>query len=142
MKQTKWIMSNRRKITNLHSDIMWWYNVMQKHMTQNKAYTGTRRPEHHGKIHLHSNCSICILISVPPPRVRDSLCVSVENGVLLLAVELLAAVLEPAVPSGGRLSSGGNWKGRETGTKPPSIPKPRGRDGAELSRLLLPAVET
>lgn len=65
-----------------------------------------------------------------------------ENDALLLAAETLAAALDPAVPSGGRFSSGGNWKGRDTGTRPPSIPKPRGRDEGELSRLLLPAVET
>lgn len=65
-----------------------------------------------------------------------------ENDALLLAAEPLAAVLEPAVPSGGRFSSGGNWKGKDTGTRPPSIPNPIGRDGAEPSRLPLPAVDT
>lgn len=60
---------------------------------------------------------------------------------MLLAAEP-AAVLEPAVPSGGRFSSEGNWKGRDTGTRPPSIPNPRGRVEAEPSRLPLPAVET
>lgn len=59
---------------------------------------------------------------------------------MLLAAEPLAAVLEPVVPRGGRFSSGGNWK--DTGTRPPSIPNPRGREEAEPSRLLLPAVET
>lgn len=73
---------------------------------------------------------------------RHSLWVRVENGALLLAVEPPAAVLEPAVPSGGRFSSEGNWKGRDTGTRPPSIPNPRGRDEAEPSRLPLPAEET
>lgn len=75
------------------------------------------------------------------PRVRHSLWVRVENDALLLAAEP-AAVLEPAVPSGGRFSSEGNWKGRDTGTRPPSIPNPRGRVEAEPSRLPLPAVET
>lgn len=74
--------------------------------------------------------------------VHHSLWVRVENDALLLAAEPLDAALEPAAPSGGRLSSGGNWKGRDTGTRPPSIPKPRGRDVAELSRPPLPAVET
>lgn len=45
-------------------------------------------------------------------------------------------------PGGGKLSSEGNWKGRETGTRPPSIPKPSGREGpAEPSRAL-PADDT
>lgn len=74
--------------------------------------------------------------------VHHSLCVSVENAALLLAVEPLAAAPEPAVPRGGRFSSGGNWKGRDTGTRPPSIPNPRGRGEAEPSRLPPPAVET
>lgn len=77
-----------------------------------------------------------------PLRARHSLWVRVENDALLLAAEPLAAVLEPAVPKGGKFNSGGNWKGSDTGTRPPSIPKPRGRDGAEPSRLPLPAVET
>lgn len=76
------------------------------------------------------------------PCVHHSLWVRVENGALLLAAEPLAAALEPAAPSGDRFSSGGNWKGRDTGTRPPSIPKPRGRDEAEPSRPLLPAAET
>lgn len=76
------------------------------------------------------------------PRVHHSLCVRVENGALLLAAELLAAVLEFAALSEGRFNSEGNWKGSDTGTSPPSIPNPIGRDEAELSRLLLPAVET
>lgn len=29
---------------------------------------------------------------------------------------------------GGAKLSRGNWKGRETGTRPPNIPKPRGTD--------------
>jgi len=45
--------------------------------------------------------------------------------------------VEAVVERVGRLSSG-SWKGRET----PSIPKPSGREGAEPSRLLPPAVET
>lgn len=76
------------------------------------------------------------------PHVRHSLWVRVENGALLLAAEPLAAVLELAAPSGGRFSSGGNWKGRDTGTRPPSMPKPRGRDEGVPSRLPLPAAET
>lgn len=40
------------------------------------------------------------------------------------------------------MSSEGNWKGRETGTRPPSIPKPRGRgEVIELKRLLPDAVD-
>lgn len=41
---------------------------------------------------------------------------------MLLAVEPLAVVLEAAVPIEGRVSSEGNGKGRDTGTRPPSIP--------------------
>lgn len=82
------------------------------------------------------------IVSIFVPCVDHSLCVRVENDALLLAAEPLAAVLEPAVPSGGRFSSWGNWKGRDTGTRPPSIPNPRGRDVAEPSRPPLPAVET
>lgn len=33
----------------------------------------------------------------------------------------------PGAPAGLKLSNGGNWKGSETGTRPPNIPKPRGR---------------
>lgn len=47
----------------------------------------------------------------------------------------------PGAPGGLKLSSGGNWKGSETGTRPPSIPKPRGRAGG-LPRRGVPAVET
>ena len=73
----------------------------------------------------------------------DWLCHSLwvrENAelLLLLVEEPLAPVLEPAVPpNGGRFKSEGNWKGRDTGTSPPNIPKPSGRDGAEPRRLLL-----
>lgn len=74
--------------------------------------------------------------------VHHLLCVKVENGALLLAADPLAATLEPAAPSGGRFSNEGNWKGNDTGTRPPSIPKPRGRDEAEPSRPLPPADET
>lgn len=75
------------------------------------------------------------------PHVHHSLWVRVENDALLLVAEPLAAALEPAAPR-GRFSSEGNWKGRDTGTRPPSIPKPRGRDEAEPSRPPLPAAET
>lgn len=60
---------------------------------------------------------------------------------LLLAVELLAVVLMPAVLRELRLSREGNWKGNETGTRPPNIPKPRGREDDEPKRELLPEVE-
>lgn len=55
--------------------------------------------------------------------------------------ELLGLVETPEVAvettDEGRFSRFGNWNGRETGTSPPNIPKPRGRDGpAELSRVL------
>lgn len=73
---------------------------------------------------------------------RHSLWVKVENAALLLAAELLVAVLEPPVPSWDRFSMGDKWKGRDTGTRPPSIPNPRGREEAEPSRLPLPVVET
>ena len=43
---------------------------------------------------------------------------------------------------GGRLSREGNWKGRETGTRPPSMPKPSGRDGPAEPRRALPADDT
>lgn len=69
-------------------------------------------------------------------------CVSVEKGTLLLAVEPLAVVLEPAVARELRLSREGNWKGKDTGTRPPNIPKPRGREEEEPSKELLPDVET
>lgn len=65
---------------------------------------------------------------------RHSLWVKVENDALLLAAEPPAVVLEPAAPSGGRFNSWGNWKGRDTGTRPPSIPNPRGSEEAEPSR--------
>lgn len=47
----------------------------------------------------------------------------------------------PGAPGGLKLSKGGNWKGRETGTRPPNIPKPRGRVEG-LPRRVDPAVET
>lgn len=34
----------------------------------------------------------------------------------------------PGAAGGLKLSSGGNWKGSETGTRPPSIPKPKERE--------------
>lgn len=45
------------------------------------------------------------------------------------------ALLEPLLDAvettdEGRFSRFGNWKGRETGTRPPNIPNPRGRAGA------------
>lgn len=91
---------------------------------------------------LHGLKFICADEPCPCPVFGHSLWVRVENGALLLAAEPLDAVLEPAVPSCDRFSSGGNWKGRDTGTRPPSIPNPRGRDEAELSRPPLPVVET
>lgn len=57
----------------------------------------------------------------------------------------MVAVEVPRVPGalgGVKLSSGGNWKGRETGTRPPSMPKPRGSEGGtEPSRFELAAAE-
>lgn len=49
-------------------------------------------------------------------------------------------LLQPGTPGPGglKLSSDGNWKGRETGTRPPSIPKPRGRGGVTEPKRLLP----
>lgn len=47
----------------------------------------------------------------------------------------------PEAPGGLKLSNDGNWKGSETGTRPPNIPKPR--DKAEgLPRRGVPAVDT
>lgn len=53
--------------------------------------------------------------------VRHSLWARPEKAVLLVVAELLAAELEPPPPR-GMLSSGGNWKGSDTGTIPPSMP--------------------
>lgn len=47
----------------------------------------------------------------------------------------------PGAPGGLKLSNGGNWKGSETGTSPPNIPKPRGR-AEGLPRREVPAVDT
>lgn len=47
----------------------------------------------------------------------------------------------PGAPGGLKLSNGGNWKGSETGTRPPNIPKPRGR-AEGLPRSGVPAVDT
>lgn len=47
----------------------------------------------------------------------------------------------PGPPGGLKLSNGGNWKGSETGTRPPNIPKPRGR-AEGLPRREVPAVDT
>lgn len=47
----------------------------------------------------------------------------------------------PGAPGGLKLSNGGNWKGSETGTRPPNIPKPRGR-AEGLPRREVPAVDT
>lgn len=47
----------------------------------------------------------------------------------------------PGAPGGLKLSSEGNWKGSETGTRPPSIPKPRGRVEG-FPRRAEPAVDT
>ncbi len=47
----------------------------------------------------------------------------------------------PGAPGGLKLSNGGNWKGSETGTRPPNIPKPRGR-AEGLPRRGVPAVDT
>lgn len=44
-------------------------------------------------------------------------------------------------PAGLKLRSDGNWKGKETGTRPPSIPKPRGREGGTEPKRLLPEDE-
>lgn len=52
-------------------------------------------------------------------------------------------LLQPGIPGPGglKLRSEGNWKGRETGTRPPSIPKPRGREGGTEPKRLLPEAE-
>lgn len=47
----------------------------------------------------------------------------------------------PGAPAGLKLSNEGNWKGSETGTRPPNIPKPRGR-AEGLPRRGEPAVDT
>lgn len=65
-----------------------------------------------------------------------------EKAALLLAAELLVAVLEGPLPSWDRFSMGENWNGSDTGTRPPSIPKPRGREEAEPRRPAFPVVET
>jgi len=58
---------------------------------------------------------------------------------LELGAELMPAV--PGAPGALKLSSEGYWKGNDTGTRPPIIPKPRGR--AEwLLRRGEPAVDT
>lgn len=57
------------------------------------------------------------------------------NPELLGLVELPVVAVETTEE--GRFSRFGNWNGRETGTRPPSIPNPSGRDGpAEPSRAL------
>lgn len=48
---------------------------------------------------------------------------------------------EPPGPVGLKFRSDGNWKGKETGTRPPSIPKPRGRVGGTEPKRLLPEDE-
>lgn len=53
-----------------------------------------------------------------------SLCASVYPELELGAEPMPAA---PGAPGGLKLSNGGNWKGSETGTRPPNIPKPRDR---------------
>lgn len=45
----------------------------------------------------------------------------------------------PVAPGGLKLSKEGNWKGSETGTRPPNMPKPRGRVEG-LPRRAEPAV--
>lgn len=47
----------------------------------------------------------------------------------------------PEAPGGLKLSRGGNWKGSETGTRLPSMPKPRGRAGG-VARREEPAEDT
>ena len=47
----------------------------------------------------------------------------------------------PGAPGGLKLSNEGNWKGSETGTRPPNIPKPSGRPEG-LPRREVPAVDT
>lgn len=56
-----------------------------------------------------------------------------------LGAEAMPAI--PGAPAGLKLSNGGNWKGSETGTRPPSIPKPSGR-AEGLPRREAPAVDT
>lgn len=52
----------------------------------------------------------------------------------------LAAV--PRLPGGAlKLSSEGNWKGSDTGTRPPIKPKPRGRAGGLPTRPPPPATD-
>lgn len=54
---------------------------------------------------------------------------------LLGFVEPLVAAVD--ITDEGRFSRLGNWNGRETGTKPPNIPKPKGKDWvAEPNRAL------
>lgn len=47
----------------------------------------------------------------------------------------------PGAAEGLKLSSGGNWKGIDTGTRPPNIPKPKGREEG-LPRSEEPVVDT
>lgn len=70
-----------------------------------------------------------------------------ENSGLALVAELLATVVEPVEPKEGRFSSWGNWKGKDTGTRPrpgkcPGISKPSRTDVAELGTLPPLSVET
>lgn len=55
-----------------------------------------------------------------------------------LGVEPIPAA--PGATGGLKLSSEGNWKGIETGTRPPSMPKPRGRL-EEFPRRVEPVVD-
>lgn len=70
-----------------------------------------------------------------------------EYGKLVLVAELLATIVEPVEPKEGSFRSWGNWKGKDTGTRPrpgkcPGISKPSGTDVAEPSTLPPPSVET
>lgn len=51
-----------------------------------------------------------------------------------LAAVAEAVLLGGPLARGGRFSRDGNWNGRDTGTSPPNIPKPRGREGGEARR--------
>lgn len=67
-----------------------------------------------------------------------SLCASAYPELELGADPIPAA---PEAPGGLKLSKGGNWKGSDTGTRLPNMPKPRGRAGG-VPRMEEPADDT